>query len=93
MLDTLKSDFLQASDGTRLHFVQMGRENDPPVLMLHGLFSSAQINWIQFGHAAAIAGRGHRVLMLDHRAHGRSEAPHDPARYPPDVLADDALGS
>jgi pimeloyl-ACP methyl ester carboxylesterase len=91
MLEPIKSTFLAARDGVLLHFVILGRDGDPPVLMLHGLFSSAYINWIQYGHAAAIAATGRRVIMLDHRAHGRSQAPHDPACYPPDILADDAL--
>ena len=60
-----------------------------PVVLLHGLFSNADINWIRFGHAAEIAGRGFRVIMPDLRAHGTSATPHDPAAYPPDVLADD----
>ena len=59
------------------------------VLLLHGLFSSAYVNWIKFGHAAAIAARGFRVLMPDFRVHGESAAPHEADAYPDDVLARD----
>jgi pimeloyl-ACP methyl ester carboxylesterase len=62
-----------------------------PVVLLHGLFSNAETNWIKFGHAARIAERGFRVIMPDLRAHGESGAPHDSACYPPDVLARDGL--
>lgn len=61
------------------------------VLLLHGLFSNAETNWLRFGHAAEIAGREFRVIMPDLRAHGESAAPHDAASYPPDVLARDGL--
>ena len=61
------------------------------MVLLHGLFSDADTNWIRFGHAKEIAGRGFRVIMPDLRAHGTSDRPHDPAAYPPDVLADDGL--
>ena len=61
------------------------------MLLLHGLFSNADTNWIRFGHAAEIASRGFRVIMPDLRAHGRSAKPHDAASYPPDVLARDGL--
>ena len=61
------------------------------VVLLHGLFSDAETNWIKFGHAATIAAAGFRVIMPDLRAHGRSAKPHDAAAYPPDVLADDGL--
>jgi pimeloyl-ACP methyl ester carboxylesterase len=61
----------------------------PPVLMLHGLFSSAQMNWIKFGHAEALAHAGFEAIMPDMRAHGESGAPHDPAAYPPGVLVRD----
>lgn len=60
-------------------------------MLLHGLFSNAETNWIRFGHAAEIAGRGFRVIMPDLRGHGRSAAPHDPAAYPPDILARDGM--
>lgn len=74
-------------DGARLalHRVGAGR----PVVLLHGLFSSADMNWIKWGHAAAIAEQGYEVLMPDLRAHGDSAAPQDPAAYPPDALARD----
>ncbi len=60
-------------------------------MLIHGLFSNAWTNWIRYGHADAVAGRGFRVILPDLRAHGDSAAPHDPAAYPPDVLAKDAL--
>ena len=59
-------------------------------MLLHGLFSDAETNWIKFGHAAEIAARGLRVIMPDLRAHGTSAKPHHAAAYPPDVLARDA---
>lgn len=80
--------YLTASDGTRLAYRETGQGR--PVLLLHGLFSNALVNWIKFGHAARIAARGYRVIMPDLRAHGDSDAPHDPARYPDDILARDA---
>ena len=60
-------------------------------MLLHGLFSDAETNWLRFGHAAAIAERGYRVIMPDLRGHGTSGKPHDAAAYPPDILADDGL--
>lgn len=74
-------------DGTRLALHRLGQ--GPAVVLLHGLFSSAQMNWIKFGHAAGIAARGYEVLMPDLRAHGGSAMPHDPTAYPPDVLVQD----
>jgi pimeloyl-ACP methyl ester carboxylesterase len=78
-----------ASDGVELAWHELGEGR--AVVLLHGLFSSADMNWIRFGHAAVIAGRGFRVIMPDLRAHGHSAAPHDEASYPPDVLARDGF--
>jgi pimeloyl-ACP methyl ester carboxylesterase len=87
------SDFsthsLTASDGAKLAWHELGEGR--PVVLLHGLFSSADMNWIRFGHAAEIASHGFRVIMPDLRAHGDSAAPHDEASYPPDVLARDGF--
>jgi pimeloyl-ACP methyl ester carboxylesterase len=62
-----------------------------PVVLIHGYFSTAEVNWIKYGHAEKLAARGFRVIMPDLRAHGASAAPHDEASYPPDVLARDGF--
>ena len=58
-------------------------------MLLHGLFSDAQMNWIKFGHAERVAARGFRVIMPDLRAHGQSGRPHEPDHYPVGILARD----
>lgn len=75
----------QGFGGATLAIHRMGTGR--PAVLLHGLFSSAQMNWIKFGHAARLAEAGFEVIMPDLRAHGASAAPHDPAAYPHDVLA------
>jgi pimeloyl-ACP methyl ester carboxylesterase len=76
-----------ASDGVELVFHELGEGR--PVVLLHGLFSSAEMNWIRFGHASRIADESLRVIMPDLRGHGESGKPHDPACYPPGILARD----
>jgi pimeloyl-ACP methyl ester carboxylesterase len=76
-----------ASDGVDLAFHELG--SGRPVVLLHGLFSDANMNWIKFGHAAHIAERGFWVIMPDLRAHGLSGRPHEPEHYPVGVLARD----
>jgi pimeloyl-ACP methyl ester carboxylesterase len=61
-----------------------------PFVLLHGLLGSGALLASQ-GLVAALAGRGYRVILPDMRGHGDSGRPHDPACYPPDVLADDGL--
>lgn len=76
-----------ASDGIELAFHELGAGR--PVVLLHGLFSDAVMNWFKFGHAERIAARGFRVIMPDLRAHGLSGRPHEPEYYPEGVLARD----
>ncbi|MFC7731465.1 alpha/beta fold hydrolase [Actinomadura keratinilytica] len=79
----------QGRDGVDLAYREVGEGR--PLVLIHGYFSTATVNWIRYGHAAELAARGHRVIMPDLRAHGDSGKPHDPAAYPPDVLADDGF--
>ncbi len=74
-------------DGARIAWRELG--DGPPVILLHGLFSHGEMNWLKFGHAQAVADAGFRVILPDFRAHGLSAAPHDAQAYPDDVLARD----
>jgi pimeloyl-ACP methyl ester carboxylesterase len=75
--------------GTRLAVHRFGAGRS--LILLHGLFSSAEVNWIKYGTATRLCDAGFECIMPDLRAHGQSAAPHDPADYPPDVLAKDVM--
>jgi pimeloyl-ACP methyl ester carboxylesterase len=85
--NVIRDDFT-SFDGTRLAVHREG--SGRPVVLLHGLFSSAHMNWIKWGHAALLAEAGFEAIMLDFRVHGDSEAPQDASAYPPGVLVRDA---
>lgn len=76
-------------DGVEIAWREIGTGR--PVVLLHGLFSDSQTNWVKYGHAAAISAKGFRVIMPDLRAHGLSAKPHDPVAYPVDALVRDGL--
>jgi pimeloyl-ACP methyl ester carboxylesterase len=82
-----KVQFWMASDEVQLAYHELGEGR--PVILLHGLFSDAEMNWIRFGHAARIAAEGFRVIMPDLRAHGASGKPQGQEHYPPGILARD----
>ena len=58
------------SDGTRLHYVEMGR--GIPVILIHGAGGSAVGNWFANGIAKALCATN-RVIGIDMRGHGLSE--------------------
>lgn len=79
--------FFEARDGIELAWHELG--SGRPLILLHGLFSSAEVNWLKFGTAARIAQEGVRLIMPDLRAHGASGAPRSADSYPPDILVSD----
>ncbi len=83
----IMTDSFRTSDGVDIAWSEMGEGR--PVLLVHGYMSDAATNWIKYGHAAALADAGYRVIMPDLRAHGQSGKPHEASHYPPDILADD----
>ena len=85
----LSTNFFTAADGVRLAWHELG--DGRPVVLIHGYVSSADMNWVRFGHAEKVAREGFRVIMPDLRGHGQSDKPHDPALYGPDILTDDGF--
>ncbi len=75
------------SDGIQLAWREVGAGR--PVILFHGLFSDAHMNWIKFGTADRIAAEGFRVIMPDLRGHGLSGKPHGAEFYPKGILARD----
>ena len=87
MSGAIRTEFHPGWDGALLAVHRMGAGR--PLVMLHGLFSSAEVNWVKYGHAARLAMAGFEVIMPDLRGHGESAAPHEAEAYPKDVLARD----
>lgn len=75
-------------DGAELAFHETGAGR--PLIMLHGFMGGGAL-MLEHGLLTGPAAHGYRVVLPDLRGHGSSAAPHDPAAYPPDVLADDGL--
>jgi len=78
---------LRSFDGATIVWREVGRGR--PLVLLHGLFSHAEMNWMRWGTADLLAEAGLRVILPDFRAHGLSDAPRGPSAYPPDVPARD----
>jgi pimeloyl-ACP methyl ester carboxylesterase len=89
MTPNLPVHHFRSRDGLELAYRELGVGR--PLVLIHGYFSTATVNWLRYGHAAKIATRGYRVVMPDLRGHGDSAKPHDAAFYPPDILADDGF--
>lgn len=92
-MSEIRTSIFAGWGGAELALYRMGPGDGSarPVVLLHGLFSSADVNWIKYGHAARLVDAGFEVIMPDLRAHGGSAKPHDPAAYPEDVLVRDAM--
>ncbi|WP_078843591.1 alpha/beta fold hydrolase [Streptomyces albus] len=82
-----------AADGTPLTYHVYGTDTatpgTPPVVLHHGFVADTFVNWVAPGIAGALTARGHRVVGLDARGHGRSGKPHDPAAYGEAAMARD----
>ena len=74
--------------GHQLVYDQYGTDG-PLLVYLHGLLLDSDLNR---GLAAAIAARGHRVVLLDLLGHGRSDRPTHASSYRIDSYADQVIG-
>ncbi len=68
-----------------------GQDSGDPILLVHGFASSAAVNWIETGWVKTVTDVGRRVVVFDHRGHGSSDKPHDPAAYQTPLMAGDSL--
>ncbi|MEU1039479.1 alpha/beta fold hydrolase [Streptomyces sp. NPDC005551] len=79
-----------APDGVSLSYeVWPGTSELPLVLLHHGFIADGESNWVAPGIVAALTAAGRRVATIDARGHGRSDKPHDPARYGEARMAED----
>jgi pimeloyl-ACP methyl ester carboxylesterase len=71
------------ANGVKLHYTDTGGTNTP-VIFVHGYTSSAA------AAAPIISGLkdSYRVIALDCRGHGKSEKPHEPAKYGTNMVED-----
>ena len=76
------------SGGVKIHFEEYGKGD--PVLLLHGFASNGRINWVSTSWTKTLAEAGRRVIVMDHRGHGKSEKLHDPDDYSALLMAEDA---
>ncbi|HUP84810.1 MAG TPA: alpha/beta fold hydrolase [Acidimicrobiales bacterium] len=58
-----------------------------PVLLVHGLASSFDLNWREPGWVDLLSDAGREVIGIDLLGHGKADKPHDPAAYE-DVTSD-----
>lgn len=82
----------QTSDDVRVHYELEGAAGGrlPPVLLLHGIGSSSELNWRASGALDALHAAGRRTLALDARGHGHSDAPTDARGFGEARIAQDA---
>jgi pimeloyl-ACP methyl ester carboxylesterase len=79
-------------DGLKIAYQEWGGEKTgelAPVVVHHGFVANADANWVATGVVDALVAAGRRVIAPDARGHGKSEKPHDPARYGEDRMARD----
>jgi pimeloyl-ACP methyl ester carboxylesterase len=73
------------SDGVQIHYLIAGQGE--PVVLIHGLNASAEMNWNLPGVVAELA-KDHQVVALDLRGHGQSDKPQGDDAYGLPVVED-----
>lgn len=84
--DDARSQFFTSSDGLKIHYFTLGTAGTP-VILIHGYTANSEGKWIKSGIMQALA-KNHRVIAVDARGHGKSDKPHDAAKYGPRMATD-----
>jgi pimeloyl-ACP methyl ester carboxylesterase len=78
-------------DGNRIYYEDDGGAGSP-VVVLGGFLDPVElVREAPIARALAALSGGFRLVFVDHRGHGRSDKPHDPAAYAMDVRVADVL--
>lgn len=85
----LTHGYAQVGEDVRLHYVEAGPGDGPPVVLLHG-FPEFWYGWRQ--QLPALAQAGFHVVAPDMRGYNLSDKPHGRRAYDPYRLADDVAG-
>lgn len=78
-----------ASDGLELAYLDEGERHGTAVVLIHGFASNAHVNWVHPGWVKTLTDAGYRAIAFDHRGHGISDKPHEPADYAPEKMVAD----
>jgi pimeloyl-ACP methyl ester carboxylesterase len=62
----------------------------PPVLLIHGFASNAQVNWINTAWVKALNRANYQAITFDNRGHGGSGKLYEPRLYTAELMAEDA---
>jgi pimeloyl-ACP methyl ester carboxylesterase len=89
VIDERLRNTTQAINGIRLHIVEAGPADGPPVVLLHG-FPEFWYGWRH--QIGPLADAGFRVVVPDQRGYAASEKPGPVSAYGLDTLAEDAAG-
>lgn len=76
-------------DGSRVYFEDEGGDGAP--VIFHDGFGDSVQDLREWALVDALASEGFRVILVDHRGHGRSDKPHAPAAYAMPLRVADAI--
>jgi pimeloyl-ACP methyl ester carboxylesterase len=76
-------------DGARVYFEPS--DGDGAAVVMHDGFADSVDDLREWGLVDAVASEGYRVILADHRGHGRSDKPHERAAYAMALRVGDAV--
>jgi pimeloyl-ACP methyl ester carboxylesterase len=78
------------ANGVHIHYEVAGG-GQRSVLLVHGLTSNIQQNWVRPGVINALVRAGFRTVALDCRGHGKSDKPFERSAYAGTRMGDDVI--
>lgn len=76
-----------SNEGVRIHYHVVGK--GPPVVLQHGTSGSVD-DWQSYGYVQELKD-DYRLILIDHRGHGRSDKHHDPESYNSQLIVSDKV--